>query len=294
MKAKSFVIPLFLTLLAACVTLPEAPVDVSSPPSQAALDAVSSIKALVEVSACSHVAWGDGQGVMPKGYTKGVALAYANALCNPGRAASKAMAKPFDNVSESARDVYDALSWYHSNFKNIHIESSEPGQAAVRNTFHLLLALGTRESSGRYCCGRDSNASNVSGESAEAGAWQTSLDSRGEAGSTKYGILTALFDEFKLDGASCYLSTFKEGVTCSASDLKNWGSGIGVDFQALEKSCPNFAAQYAATVLRLGGGRVGHYGPIRRKAPELVPACDSMLKQVEAVVSKTPAVCGAL
>jgi len=147
-----------------------------------------------------------------------------------------------------------------------------------------------RESSGEHCVGRDASATNTSSDSAEAGAWQTSYDSH-----TRSPELPKLFDKYRADTSGCLLSTFAEGVSCSASDWKNWGTGAdGLAYQKLNKECPAFAAEYAAVMLRVNGGTKGHYGPLRTKAAEIRPECDEMLHEVQKVVEKNPGLCASL
>lgn len=54
------------------------------------------------------------------------------------------------------------------------------------------------------------------------------------------------------------------------------------------------AAEYAAVMLRVDGGSVGHYGPLRTKTAEIRPECDAMLQQVQALVASTPSICAGL
>ena len=152
-----------------------------------------------------------------------------------------------------------------------------------------LTGLGMRESSGEHCCGRDTSASNTPAETAEAGAWQTSWNSH--VFSTE---LPLLFDKYMADDSGCLLDVFSQGVTCSASNWESYGSGDGFDFQELEKNCPAFAAEYAAVMLRVSGGSVGHYGPLRTRAAEVRPECDELFQQVQAIIAQTPSVCGLL
>lgn len=195
-----------------------------------------------------------------------------------------------DNVAESTRDVYDAISWYNSNFAALGMKNGGGDLDTLRHVYTLLLGLGMRESSGEYCCGRDASATNTSSDSAEAGAWQTSYDSHGANAE-----LPKLFALYKTSShPNCFLDTFKAGISCSASNLKNWGSGEGYAFQALEKDCPAFAAEYAAIMLRVAGGKVGHYGPIRQKAAEIKPECDAMLSKVQSLVLSNESYCDAL
>ena len=92
------------------------------------------------------------------------------------------------------------------------------------------------------------------------------------------------------------LDVFKQHVTCGAGDAKNWGEegSDGFKWQQLTKRCPAFAAEYAAVVLRMSGGKKGEFGPIRKKRAEVRPACDTMLSEVQAFVKSNPTVCPAL
>ncbi|MBK7397761.1 MAG: SH3 domain-containing protein [Myxococcales bacterium] len=245
---------------------------------------VDTIKNLAATSACAKYSWKD-RGLAPKGYVKGVALTFAKAVCQPTRSdvvlASKA---------KTTDDVHDALSWFASNYAAAGMSNTTAGVDTLRHLYTLLLGLGMRESSGEHCVGRDASASNVSADSAEAGAWQTSYDSRSSSVE-----LSKLFTKYRASSAGCFLDTFREGVSCSAADWKNWGTGTdGLDFQRIEKACPAFAAEYAAVMLRVQGGSKGHYGPLRTKAAEIRPECDAMLKQVQAAVASDPTVCSAL
>jgi hypothetical protein len=134
------------------------------------------------------------------------------------------------------------------------------------------------------------SATNVSSDSAEAGAWQTSWDSH--VASTELPIL---FDKYKASSSGCLLDTFAEGVTCSAANLQNWGTGVdGLAFQKMEKECPAFAAEYAAVMIRVQGGSTGHYGPLRKKTAEVRPECDALFKQVQGLVEQSPSACAGL
>jgi len=85
-------------------------------------------------------------------------------------------------------------------------------------------------------------------------------------------------------------------VTCSSSNLRNWGqpSEAGFQWQALTKDCPAFAVEYAAVLLRLNGGSKGEWGPIRKKAVEVIPECYSLFGQVQQYVTANPSVCAQL
>jgi hypothetical protein len=245
---------------------------------------LNDIQSTAVASACYRYQWKD-RGQMPKGYIKGLALVFARQVCNLMRADVKLVSAA--QTSDSARD---ALAWYASEFSAKNLDNSRAGVDTLRHTYTLLLGLGMRESSGEHCTGRDLSAANFTSDSSEAGAWQTSWDSH-----TINVELPKLFNQYKTENRGCFLSAFAQGVTCTAANWRNWGTGAdGLRFQQLEKECPGFAAEYAAVMLRVQGGSAGHYGPLRTKAAEVRVECDVLLQQVEAMVMKHPQVCADL
>lgn len=245
---------------------------------------LAKLESIAATSQCYQYPWKN-RGQAPKGYIEGVALVWAKAVCNPNR--SDVLVAGQAKTSDSARD---ALAWYAATFSGLGMSNASPGMDTLRHVYTLLIGLGMRESSGQHCIGRDTSASNYMSSSAEAGAWQTSWDSH-----TNSAELPKLFATYKASSAGCLLDPFQNGVTCSATDWKNWGSpGDGLDFQKLEKTCPAFAAEYAAVMLRVSGGSAGHYGPLRTRAAEVRPECDAMLEQIETAVNGDPSVCSSL
>jgi hypothetical protein len=142
----------------------------------------------------------------------------------------------------------------------------------------MLIGLGMRESSGEYCTGRDMSASNTSAVSAEAGLFQMSWDAA--SCSVLIPRLLQLYQD-KIDDTA---RIFKEGTSADISDLENYGSGVGATYQKLAKSSPAFAVEMAGVGLRNIGGKMGHWGPIRRKEVELRPEADALLLQVEQLI----------
>ena len=72
------------------------------------------------------------------------------------------------------------------------------------------------------------------------------------------------------------------------------GTGPGAAWQRLTKTCPAFATEYSALILRTHGGPRGEFNPIRKREAEMLPECDSMLQQVQSFVHQHPEVCPAL
>jgi len=242
------------------------PVAVTPPPSSnvPAIEAkVGDIISLAKASQCASYSWKQ-RSKAPAGYIPGLAIMYAKEICNPSKYVSD------ESLGSSSTDALSYLG--------------QPGGA--RSTFILLSGLGMRESSGKHCEGRDMSARNTSADSAEAGMYQTSFDSRNVMPGKLE--LVALFNKYRQGGQKCHLEVFSEGVTCSASNWANYGSSEGTKFQEITKSCPAFAVEYAAIMMRV---RRAHYGPINRKEVELKKECGDLFDQVESLVKAQPGIC---
>ena len=239
---------------------------------------------IIEIAAGSALAgyrWKN-RGVAPRGYIKGMALVYARVYCKlkAGDPAATEMAKT--NTGNASKD---ALAWYAQIFQSAGMSNEAAGVNTLRHVFVLLIGLGMRESSGRYCEGRDRSASNTGANTAEAGMFQVSFDARSAS-----PLLPKLFQQYMGNRSSGFVDVFKEGVTCTPKDLENFGTGDGRDFQQLCKECPAFAAEFAAVALR---NIRKHWGPIINKAAEVRSEANLMLTQVEHAVD-TSNLCSAV
>lgn len=265
---------LFLSLLP-----PTAPAQAPS-----AVDQISTIAA---DSSCAQINWPN-RGVARKAYMRGMALVFARAVCQADRAdvkvVSAARATPGPETNKT-----DALTWYEAQYAALGMSNATSGVDTLRHAYTLLIGLGMRESSGRFCVGRDRSADFTTAESAEAGLFQTSFGAR-----TRHATMAALYEKYKADESACLLTTFKLGVSCPAQDAENFGTGEGRRWQQLTKTCPAFATEYAAVLMRVHGGRRGEFGPLRNRAAEVRPVCDVMLKKVQDLVLSNPAMCSAL
>lgn len=236
--------------------------------------AIDQIIQIAATSAIAHFHWKD-RGTAPHGYIKGMALVYARACCKlrAGDAAVTEMAK-----AKTDKPAKDALAWYSQKFIDVGMNNNTAGINTLRHLFVLLIGLGMRESSGRFCEGRDKSASNTTADTAEAGLFQTSFNARSAS-----PLMPQLFDHY-LANPSGFVEVFREGVTCSQSDLENFGSGQGKEFQRLSKECPAFAAEFAAVGLR---NIRSHWGPINTRRAEIRPECDAMLVEVQTLVESS-------
>ena len=274
-----------LALILLCAT-----VLLSLVPSSRAVQAPSVIEQIETIAAnsnCARVNWRD-RGLAPKAYMRGMALVFARAACQADRldvlVVSKARATPNEQNKKT-----DALTWYDAQFTALGMSNSTDGVDTLRHAYTLLIGLGMRESSGQFCEGRDRSAEFTSADSAEAGLFQTSFGAR-----TRHATMAALYEKYKADQSGCLLDVFKRGVSCAAHNAENHGVGEGVRWQQLTKTCPAFATEYAAVLMRVHGGSGGEFGPLRTRKAQLLPACDAMLKQVHDLVRANPQACSAL
>jgi len=257
---------------------------------QSPLDEITSLAAN---SKCAAYNWKD-RGVAPKAYMRGMALVFAKAVCEPARSDVKIVSEARGTPGTNA-DQTDALTWYDKKFTALNMPNDHSAVDTLRHAYVLLIGLGMSESSGKHCTGRDLSADFNGADSAEAGLFQTSW------GVHKHSqALTELTDQYTADRSKCLLGVFKQGVQCACCDAINWGDARhpedkeGMRWQRLTKTCPVFAAEYAAVVLRVSGGAKGEFGPFQRGETEVRPECDSMLTQVQKVTQMKPAICAAL
>lgn len=240
-------------------------------PQPAANDAVTVITNIAETSGIFKYNWAN-RGIAPAGYIKGMALVFARVYgkLKNADAAAVEMAK-----ADTGKPAADALSYYAARFDEAGMHNEASGPETLRHLFVLMMGLGMRESSGRYCEGRDVSADNTTANTAEAGLFQTSYNAV-SASPLLPGIFTAY--QGAIDG---FIEVFKQGVTPKPADLKNFGSGNGKLFQQLSKEKPAFAAEFAAVALR---NMRTHWGPINTRKAEVRPEANIMLLKVQNAV----------
>ena len=239
---------------------------------------VDQITEMVSSSSCINYSFKD-RGRAPAGYIKGVTLGFARSLCRLKKSDQTPSAiAAIMSKADSNNDAKDALTHYQNVFSSLSFTNSVAGVDPLRADYTLLMGLGMRESSGTYCEGWDVSAgSNRPSSAAEAGLFQTSYDSISASSE-----LSKLYSEYKSGSSTrCFLNVFKEGASCKSSSTL--GTGAGADFQVFNKACPAFATEYAATMLRI---LRGHYGPINRQEAEVVPGCNQLLKNVQALIEQ--------
>lgn len=290
-----------ISLLLRALSIAAALVAVIASPSQAQVSSTSdsggirTLRKIAAQSECAAHKWGNGRGAAPRSYIEGVTLVFARAVCQPQRADVQVVSSPMDTSPHND----DALAVYQAKFRAADMRNDTAGVNTLRHSYALLIGLGMMESSGKYCEGRDVSQCFAKADSAEAGLFQTLYGAHHFSTS-----LVGLFQSYSADQSRCLLEVFQGSITCKIMKSHNpkcpsatsdvAGSGSGADWQRLTKTCPAFATEYGAVVLRKHGGLQGEFNPIRKQQAELRPECDSMLRTVQTYVEQHPEVCSAL
>lgn len=264
---------LLITLISilGCTTTPTAPTGApveSTSPAMPMGSAIEKLEKLVTASSCAQVKFKD-RGRMPLGFAKGVALAYQRSLCRYRSTATTVagvIGGPLGDIE------HDTLTHYG-------LGKDLNGEERLTLTYALLFSLGARESSGKWCEGRDMSASNTSAETAEQGPFQQSANSL-----TASPLLRPLWREYAANPAQCALAVWKEGVDASVRSCNGtvYGTGEGADWQKFVRTCPAFAAEHAAVLLRT---LRRHFGPETRKEISVVPECYELLGEISKQVN---------
>lgn len=232
---------------------------------------IDQIHTMAATSEIADYSWPD-RGVPPPGYIPGMALSYACAVRLITHDAVQVMCRAEGNPNT------DALAWYRSEFHQLGMSNSEAGIDTMRHLFTMMIGLGPRESSGKYCEGRDMSASNVASDTCEAGLFQTSWNIR--SGSPTIGPLLPRFWE----NPNGFLSQFKERISATATNLNSYGSGDGVKYQFLSRFCPMFHVAVTAVGMRT---LRQHWGPINRREVTLKREADELLRSVQELLEAT-------
>jgi hypothetical protein len=219
------------------------------------------------------------QGKPKKAFLGGIAMTYARAYCRQGDV-YKTAGQSLGGASG------DALTHYSSIAKREKVPYETVNDRA-QATFSLMVGSAAHESSWNVCAGRDGAANNVGPETIEAAAFQTSWNSRYNSdGKTISPKRMALFRAMLADRGGCFTSEY--GQTCRVHAV---GSGDAREFQLLQRSCPGFATNYHALMVR---ERRTHYGPINQQYADLTKACFDMFGSIRAWIEANPAACAVI
>jgi uncharacterized protein (TIGR02594 family) len=245
------------------------PIPKPRPPGELTPQQQAEVKRIANDSKIAVYDWQD-RGEAPKGWTQGMALAFAQSY-RKLKVNHPAIVEMSKAVTTSDKD---ALNLYGPDFRSRGMSNSHAGPDVLRHLYALMLGHGMRESSGEHCCGRDQSAENFDSDTCEAGAFQTSYNAAGASNPE----FDDLMDEYLSGDSPGYLDAFAEEVSCSSSDWESYGSGRGREFQDLCKNAPAFSAESCGLTLR---NLCNHYGPIIRHETELMTNADVMFQEVQ-------------
>lgn len=224
---------------------------------------------LARASPLAKVSWRD-RGMAPKGYIQGMALVYYNVF---QRRLTDSIVKAMGKTLGSADK--DVLTWFEDELDDMDWPLSSADER-LRALFAIQIGLGMRESSGRFCEGRDMSADNVQSETCEAGLFQTSWNAKGASAE-----MQKLFDRWaEEENTQGMRMEFEEGVKGSKDEWGCYGSGNGLMYQAMSKVYPQFHVEFTAVGMRF---LRQHWGPINRREVELRDEAYDLLIDVEAI-----------
>lgn len=215
----------------------------------------------------------------PIGYTKGMALVYADIYRRHKLGENLIL-----RLSNSANDSNprDGLYHFRAKFLAQGVDVGEGGVKNLRALFALLFELGIRESDGRYYLGLDDGRYKpnelINADTTEAGLFQSSWNY-----SYQNNIAKEVFEQHRKADGREWLEVFKESVSPPRNNNdRSVGDGIGLEFQKLAKSNPNFAVEFAAhTVRRMGASG---YFFIRYDLMDISPEALSFFAEIESIV----------
>jgi hypothetical protein len=225
------------------------------------------IYSMAQASEIADYSW-PGRGLPPPGYVAGLAQCFGYALTISGDAVA-VMSRAQGNPET------DCLAWYEPEFTRAGMSNKKAGLDCLRHTFVMAMGLGPRESSGKYCEGRDMSASNVTSDTCEAGLFQSSWNLR-----SANPAIPPLLDEFWRCPHG-FLGTFKDGISPSASNLNSYGGGDGIRYQWLSRFCPLFHVMVTLVGMRT---LRAHWGPINRREVSIRPEAERLLSDVQSLV----------
>lgn len=224
--------------------------------SEAPASVLNEILQIASTSAIATYNWKN-RGVAPRGYIKGMAMVFGRVYCRLKEGDSAALAMSKANTGNRQKD---ALAWYAQPFREAGMDNETAGPSTLRHLFVLLVGLGMRESSGKYCEGRDRAVSNTSASWAEAGMFQTSFDA-----TSANPLLGQLFEQYLSKPNGLLRSSTRESaaepLTCRTLALGR-AESFNDSRRSARPSLPNSPHSVCACSERIGDRLIG----VRRRS----------------------------
>jgi hypothetical protein len=226
-----------------------------------------------------------GKRVAPIGYTKGMALLYAEAYARlkQGDAITVELSK-----AASSKIGLDGLQYLRSGLLKAGMSVDKDGVETLRSLYVLLYELGIRESDGRTYLGLDTGENKpyepINSSTTEAGLFQSSWNF-----AYNKPLAHRVFEKYRKSPSHALPSLsaiFSQGMPLPKNrNDGNVGSGTGLEFQKLTKSNPGFAVEFAAAVIRTDA--YSNYYFIRYKLMQIERAAAALFRDVEKAVDQS-------
>lgn len=197
-------------------------------------------------------------GAVP-GYFHGLLYTFARSVCRSNDIPKLAM------IRSTARPTSSLL---------IRASTKKADQKLV-DAYTTVLSLGSAESNGNFRAGRDVTGGNYSGDTAEAGLFQTSNSVRGYLSNRANAGLDKLEDQYSsMDPTLCMVDVFKQSAASHTPHPT--GRGEGARMQKLLLNCPALAVEHAAITIQ----NSSHYGTLNSGLAHPIPACRKLIENV--------------
>lgn len=237
--------------------------EAEKPPQKFALSKLEvrkKIARMADRSQCSNLRVSNRSafGAVP-GYFHGVLYTFARSVCRsndiPKLAMLESKAKPTSSLLIRA--------------------STKKADQKLVSAYATVLSLGSAESNGNFRAGRDVTGGNYSGDTAEAGLFQTSNSVRGYLSNRANAGLDKLEDQYSsMDPSLCMVDIFKQSAATHSP--RPTGRGEGARMQKLLLNCPALAVEHAAITIQ----NSSHYGTLNTGLARPIPACRKLIENV--------------
>ncbi len=252
-------------------------------------DCEKKVIALVTASPLTKYDWKPNRGIAPIGYLNGLALTFARVYAKlvAGDYYANVIAKDIDLNSVGMGN--DAISYNHDRFTAMGLGNIGDKKENIRKAFIILIALGMRESSGRYYVGvhKEGAVLRPGAANEEAGLFQISANLGVFSKNPDFRIIGKFYGSLRQQTGGGLLEVFKQGLKVRISK-RNRGADRFSKFQDFCFTRPGLSAELAALGLRF---RRTHWGPLKpetqkeKKEPiELNPDAAKLFADIQTIV----------
>jgi Uncharacterized protein conserved in bacteria (DUF2272)/Peptidase M15 len=231
---------------------------------------------LVAKSKLPRSGWKDSSRA-PLGYLNGMALTFARVYCKFKRGDWYAL--EMAKAPTKGTEGIDALAHLAWRFRRSNMPVAVDGADTLRHLFVMLFGLGMRESGGKFFEGADRSAKHTNRTQIEAGLFQMSHSIGVE--NPERVALHGIYEQLRTIPYDSYVGVFAQGLRLQGKRLTDNASSAAGLFRNFCQTQPALCAELAAMGTRV---RRKHWGPINRKTVELLPICNTLLQEIQALI----------